>query len=73
MSTLRVNTIQEADGTAFSRVLQVVQATKTDTTSKADETPAVSKMLRYLSSNNILPSLTSLVTPCLFKTIEFLY
>ena len=26
MSTLRVNTIQEADGTAFTRVVQVVNA-----------------------------------------------
>tara|TARA_R100001510_G_scaffold23406_1_gene20564 strand:+ start:38 stop:556 length:519 start_codon:yes stop_codon:yes gene_type:complete len=36
MSTLRVNTIQEADGSIFSRVLQIVQTsthTRTETTS----------------------------------------
>ena len=63
MSTLRVNTIQEADGTAFSRVLQVVQATKTDTASQSvgsgghwDLSDPVATITPASSSNKIIIS-----------------
>ena len=59
MSTLKVNTLQEADGSVFTRALQIVNATQIDfsttsTNSFVDVTGATLSLTPTTSSNKIL-------------------